>query len=155
MALWDRLNGVLIVQWLNKIAGSPPRRRWPCAQIHASHHDSCHGRVDCPQRWNDLAADEHKALWPLYLLPTCAGNVAARPLPWSPPFSQVAPRPDPLTVSQWVTVIHLFIAGELATMKATKLSRQCSPHSPTAVCLLKIHWPPLKHAINWTHPQLR
>jgi hypothetical protein len=154
MALSNRLNDVLIVQWLNKIAGSPPRRQWPCAQIHAGRRNLCLRRVDCAQRWKDLIADEHKALWPPCILPTCVGDVAAQPLPRPPPFSPVAPCLDPLTMSQWVTVTHPSITGELATMKATKLSRQCSPHSPAAVCLLQIHWLPLKHAINWTHPQL-
>jgi hypothetical protein len=40
------------------------------------------------------------------------------------------------------------IAGELATVTATKRLRQCTSFSPTVTAQAQIHWPPLKGSIN-------
>jgi hypothetical protein len=59
-----------------------------------------------------------------------------------------------LITPPWVTLAHLIIAGELATVNATNCLRQCTPFSQAATARSQIHGPPLKGPINWARPRL-
>jgi hypothetical protein len=77
------------IRWYSKQRSSvqPPRRRWPLRPDSRRPSRFVPRASGLHSTVKDLVADEHKTLWPLCLFPTCAGDVAARPLLRLSPFS--------------------------------------------------------------------
>jgi hypothetical protein len=103
--------------------------------------------------WKDLALDKHNSPRSLYLLPTCAGDVAAQPLPRAPPFSPVTPCYDPF---YHVTVARLAVSVHRRWVRHDERhqSRTWLPVFPTTARLRPNPQPPLKPVINWAHCEL-
>jgi hypothetical protein len=124
MALSDRLNGVLIVQWLNKITGSAPLAAGdPRAWIHAGDVIRVHWCPDNASGWKDL----HRG-WALDIVP---------------------PRP-PCPLDSWLVQIS---SPELAACRSVATCLGALPHrsnSPWRVCsspVERITMP--KRGVNW------
>jgi hypothetical protein len=156
MVLSDRLNGVLIVQWLKKIFWfSEPHCRWPRARIHARRHDSC--STECRQLLEvrnialrmDLGHCSAPAAVSSWLTTGSDKLTGVSRLP----LGCHVPRCS--TSSQWLALACPVIADGQATVKATHLLHQCSPLSLAASAPFQIHEPPPSGPINWACRELR